>query len=167
MLVLNGDLVPEVRVGFPEVRVDIMAIRQTVALPSYATDGAAGLDVRAWLPEGEAPLVLHPGESHTMPLGFATAFPPGFGFLLIPRSGVGSRLLEVRNTVGLIDSDYRGEWIAKLRHKGEPGVDEPVVIVHRERILQAVLVTVPRVRLRFVPALPESGREGGFGSTGA
>lgn len=160
MVVLNGEVVPD-------VRVDIMAIRQTVALPSYATDGAAGLDVCAWLPEGEDALVLHPGESYSMPLGFATAFPAGFGFLLIPRSGVGSRLLEVSNTVGLIDSDYRGEWIAKLRHKGEPGVDGTVMIVHGERILQAVLVSVPRAVLRFVPELPASGREGGFGSTGA
>lgn len=160
MVVLNGEVVPD-------VRVDIMAIRQTVALPSYATDGAAGLDVCAWLPEGEDALVLHPGESYSMPLGFATAFRPGFGFLLFPRSGFGSRLLEVRNTVGLIDSDYRGEWIAKLRHKGEPGADEPVVIVHRERILQAVMVSVPRAVLRFVAELPASGREGGFGSTGS
>ena len=160
MVVLNGEVVPD-------VRVDVLPMRPDVALPSYATDGAAGLDVRAWLPEGQAPLVLHPGGSYSMPLGFATAFRPGFGFLLIPRSGFGSRLLEVRNTVGLIDSDYQGELIAKLRHKGEPGVDEPFVIVHRERILQAVLVSVPRAVLRVVAELPASGREGGFGSTGA
>ena len=161
MVVRNGVLVPD-------FRVDILPLNALTALPTYATDGAAGLDVRAWLPGGlSAPLVLHPGESHEMPLGFATAFPAGFGFLLIPRSGTGSKLLEVRNTVGLIDSDYRGEWIAKLRHKGVPGVDEPIVIVHGERILQAVPVVVPRAVLRVVAELPPSGREGGFGSTGA
>ncbi len=89
MVVLNGEVVPD-------VRVDVLPMRPDVALPSYATDGAAGLDVRAWLPEGQAPLVLHPGGSYSMPLGFATAFRPGFGFLLIPRSGTGSNLDEKR-----------------------------------------------------------------------
>lgn len=152
----------------PDVWVDILPMRPTVILPSYATDGAAGLDVRAWLPGGAGePLVLYPGDSYSMSLGFATAFPAGFGFLLIPRSGFGSRLLEIRNTVGLIDSDYRGEWVAKLRHKGAHGEDDPIVMVHGERILQAVLVTVPRAVLREVAELPASGRDGGFGSTGA
>lgn len=137
-----------------------------VSVPTYGTGESAGFDIRANLPDGMASLSLHPGGSYTMPLGFATAFDPGIGVLLIPRSGFGSKLLELRNTVGLIDADYRDEWVVKLRHKGEPGVDPPIVIVHGERIAQAVPVIVPRAVFSVVESLPESGRSGGFGSTG-
>ena len=68
--------------------------------------------------------------------------------------------------IGLIDSDYRNEWIMKIRHKGHHGVDDPITIVHGERIAQAIPVVVPRAVIRVVESLPESGRSGGFGSTG-
>lgn len=148
---------------------NLKPLSDRVEVPTYGTDESAGFDVRAFLPEDAgkiATLVLHPGGSYTMPLGFATAFDPGIGVLLIPRSGFGSKLLELRNTVGLIDADYRDEWVVKLRHKGEPGVDPPIVIVHGERIAQAVPVIVPRAVFSVVESLPESGRSGGFGSTG-
>lgn len=137
-----------------------------VEMPTYGTDESAGFDVRAFLPDNMASLVLHPGGSYTMPLGFATAFRPGVGIMMIPRSGFGSQLLELRNTVGLIDADYRDEWVIKLRHKGVPGVDPPIVIVHGERIAQAVPVAILRAAFSVVESLPESRRSGGFGSTG-
>lgn len=141
-------------------------LSERVRLPFYGTDESAGLDVCAFLPENDAAIVLYPGDSFVMRLGFATLFPPGYGFLLIPRSGIGSRMLELRNTIGLIDSDYRNEWIMKIRHKGHHGVDDPITIVHGERIAQAIPVVVPRAVIRVVESLPESGRSGGFGSTG-
>lgn len=140
---------------------------ERVKVPSYGTDESAGLDVCAFFPESNPVVVLYPGDSLVMPLGFATEFSPGYGILLIPRSGIGSRMLELKNTVGLIDADYREEWVLRLRHKGEHGIDAPISIVHGERIAQAVPVVVPRAVVRIVESLAESGRSGGFGSTGS
>ena len=145
--------------------IQIKRLSERSRLPLRATEYAAGFDIFAFLPD-EKPLVLFPGDSCSMPLGFATALPNGHAFLLLPRSGLGSKGLSLRNTIGVIDADYRGEWIAKLHHSGDPGVCDPLVIVHGERILQAIPIQTSALALAEVDDLPESDRAGGFGSTG-
>lgn len=161
------------------IELKIFRIAPHIVLPRYATDGSSGLDICANVPAGE-PLLLWPGDEVSMPLGFKTAFNElvggwlRVGFLLMPRSGLGSRGLAVSNTVGLIDGDYRDEWVAKIRHWGrdskvERASSEPLIIHHQQRILQAVPVLTPRVDLRVLDAeeaLGVSARRGGFGSTG-
>lgn len=145
-----------------------------VVLPSYASDGACAVDVCARLP-GRDVLVLFPGDRVRMPLGFkaeivgAALSYSRYGFLLLPRSGFGSRGLALANTLGLIDADYRGEWIAMLVHAG-PKDAAPLTLVHGERILQAIPLLVPPIQV--VRATAESDLTatargaGGFGSTG-
>jgi dUTP pyrophosphatase len=104
------------------------------------------------------------GVSQVFGLGFAAAIPEGFVALLLPRSGTGAKFgLELNNTCGVIDSDYRGEWKAALRTKdGRPFRWEA-----DDRLLQALIVPVATVDLVQVEDLDETERgEGGFGSTG-
>lgn len=127
--------------------------------PKQATDGSAGFDL--YMPEpGSIPV----GGKVTVGLGFATAIPEGYVGIIAPRSGVGSKkTLEVANTVGIIDHDYRGEWMATLRIKdGKPYIWEA-----GDRLLQLVLLPVPKMRMALVDELDDTVRgHGGLGSTG-
>ena len=131
-------------------------------LPAYATDGSAGLDLRACL---AAPLVLDPGRTELVPTGLAIHVDdPGLAAVLLPRSGLGHKHgIVLGNLVGLIDSDYQGQVMASLWNRGaasftiEPG----------DRIAQLVVVPVVQVRLEVVEAFTASERGGGgFGSSG-
>jgi len=131
-------------------------------LPAYATDGSAGLDLRACL---AAPLVLDPGRTELVPTGLAIHLDdPGLAAVLLPRSGLGHKHgIVLGNLVGLIDSDYQGQVMASVWNRGaasftiEPG----------ERIAQLVVVPVVQVRLEVVDAFTASERgAGGFGSSG-
>ncbi len=131
-------------------------------LPAYATEGSAGLDLRACL---GAPLVLAPGRAELVPTGLAIHLDdPGLAAVLLPRSGLGHKHgIVLGNLVGLIDSDYQGQVMASLWNRGgasftiEPG----------ERIAQLVVVPVVQVRLDIVEAFAASERgAGGFGSSG-
>ena len=131
-------------------------------LPSYATEGSAGLDLRACL---AAPLVLAPGRTELVPTGLAIHLDdPGLAAVLLPRSGLGHKHgIVLGNLVGLIDSDYQGQVMASVWNRGaasftiEPG----------ERIAQLVVVPVVQVRLEVVEAFTASERgAGGFGSSG-
>lgn len=130
-------------------------------LPSYATAGAAGLDLAAAL---EAALVLPPGGRANVPTGVALALPPGWEGQVRPRSGLALKAgLTVLNSPGTIDADYRGEIRVILANLGAA----PVTIARGERIAQLVIAPVGRAEWRLVEALPPSGRgAGGFGSTG-
>lgn len=127
-------------------------------LPQKGSAAAGGFDIfmpTAGRIEHQIPL--------TVSLGFAAAVQPGFVALLLPRSGAGSRGLELYNTCGVIDADYRGEWKAVLRSK--LGYFEWKA---GDRILQFLLVPVSTVQPTLVDELPPTSRgEGGFGSTGA
>jgi dUTP pyrophosphatase len=106
-------------------------------------------------------------QHKTIPLGFAAEVPPGYVALLLPRSGAGAKHgLELNNTCGVIDSDYRGEWKAVLRTKSPT----PFLWNEDDRVLQFLLVPVLDVRLEEVSEdeeLTATGRGvGGFGSTG-
>ena len=138
-----------------------------VALPAYATAGAAGMDLRANLPPGQRHegLTLAPGERALVPLGLAMALPPGWEGQVRPRSGRALRDgLTVANAPGTIDADYRGPVGVILVNLGA----EAVRVSHGERIAQLVLAPAPQAAVEEVAALEATARgKGGFGSTGA
>ena len=128
-------------------------------LPSYATDGAAGLDVVA-----AEELTLAPGERHAVATGFAIAIPPGYEVQIRPRSGLALKHgITCLNTPGTIDEDYRGEVKVILANLGS----EPFAVKRGERIAQLVPAPVLKASFREVTQLGETTRGiGGFGSTG-
>lgn len=147
------------------VRVAVRALPhfEGLALPAYETDGSAGLDVRAAVPES-APIVLAPGTREMIPTGLAVAIPDGFELQMRPRSGLAAKHgLTCLNSPGTIDSDYRGELKVILINHGA----ELFTIARGERIGQMVLAPVTRLEWAPVDTLPNTERgEGGFGSTG-
>ena len=132
-------------------------------LPAYETDGSAGMDVRAAVPEGE-PMLLAPGERAMVPTGLSVALPLGYEIQVRPRSGLAAKHgLTGLNTPGTIDSDYRGEIKVILINLGQ----EAFTIQRGERIAQLVLAPVTRLGWSEVESLDETARgAGGFGSTG-
>ena len=138
-----------------------------VALPAYATAGAAGMDLRANLPPGRRHdgLVLAPGERALVPLGLSMAVAPGWEGQVRPRSGRALRDgLTVANAPGTIDADYRGPVGVILVNLGQA----PVHVSHGERIAQLVLAPAPQAAVEEVATLEATARgKGGFGSTGA
>ena len=132
-------------------------------LPAYETLGAAGMDVRAAVPEDD-PMVLHPGERLMVPTGLSVAIPSGYEIQMRPRSGLAAKHgLTCLNSPGTIDSDYRGELKVILINHGA----EAFTISRGERIGQMVLAPVTRLVWETVDSLDETDRgSGGFGSTG-
>lgn len=131
-------------------------------LPQYATDGAAGLDLRACL---AAPLTLAPGDTALIGTGFAMHIADaGLAAVLLPRSGLGHRHgIVLGNLVGLIDSDYQGEVMVSCWNRGAA----PFTIAPGERIAQLVLVPVVQARFEVVQDFTPTARAGGgFGHTG-
>ena len=132
------------------------------ALPQHATDGAAGLDLRACL---DAPLTLVPGQTELIRTGFAMHIAdPGLAAVLLPRSGLGHKHgIVLGNLVGLIDSDYQGEVMVSCWNRGAA----PFTIEPGERIAQLVLVPVVRAEFAVVDSFTPTVRgAGGFGHTG-
>jgi dUTP pyrophosphatase len=130
-------------------------------LPSYATEGAAGMDLLAAVAD---PLTIPPLGRALVPTGLTVALPPGHELQVRARSGLALREgLLVANGPGTVDEDYRGEVGVILLNAG----DKPVTITRGMRIAQAVLVPVTRGAWQEVDRLPETRRgTGGFGSTG-
>ena len=128
-------------------------------LPSYATHGAAGLDVVA-----AEDLTLAPGQRHAVATGFAVAIPPGFEVQVRPRSGLALKHgVTCLNTPGTIDEDYRGEVKVILANLGSDAFE----VRRGERIAQLVPAPVQKAAFREVEMLGETSRgAGGFGSTG-
>ena len=128
-------------------------------LPSYATPGAAGMDVVA-----AEDLDLAPGQRHAVAMGFRIAIPEGYEIQVRPRSGLAFKHgISVPNTPGTIDSDYRGELKILLINHGA----EPFAIRRGERIAQLVPAAVTTAAFDEVDELCETDRgAGGFGSTG-
>lgn len=137
-----------------------------VALPDYATSGAAGADLRAnFAPEERAAgLILRPMERRIVPTGLRVAVPNGFEMQIRPRSGLALKHgITLPNTPGTIDSDYRGPLGVLLVNLGL----EAYRIAHGDRIAQAVVAPVVQVEFRAVDRLEDTVRgAGGFGSTG-
>ena len=134
-----------------------------LALPAYETEGAAGMDLRAAVPE-DGPVTLAPGERRMIPTGLTMAIPEGYEVQVRPRSGLAARHgLTCLNSPGTVDSDYRGEVQVILINLGQ----ETFVVKRGERIAQMVVAPVTRGVFQAVDVLPETVRgEGGFGSTG-
>ena len=128
-------------------------------LPSYASHGAAGLDVVA-----AEDVTLQPGERHAVATGFAIAIPPGHEVQVRPRSGLALKYgITCLNTPGTIDEDYRGEVKVILANLGA----EPFEVRRGERIAQLVPAPVSKAAFEEVENLDETHRGvGGFGSTG-
>ncbi len=139
----------------------VLAHGEGLELPSYATPGSAGCDLRAAL---GAPLTLLPGARSLVPTGIAVAIPAGFEGQVRMRSGLALKKgLSLLNGPGTIDSDYRGEIGVIIGNLGS----EPVTIERGERIAQLVIAPVAQLQLKRVDALPATSRHtGGFGSTG-
>ena len=144
--------------------VDVRILDPRIAdrLPTYATAGSAGLDLRACI---DAPIVLAPGAAELLPTGIAIHIgDPGHAAIILPRSGLGHKHgIVLGNLVGLIDSDYQGPLMVSCWNRGQvPFTSEPF-----ERIAQLVVVPVVQAEFRVVEAFDASGRGGGgFGSTG-
>lgn len=137
-----------------------------IALPSYATAGAAGADIRANLAAGdrESGFVLRPMERRVVPTGLRVEIPEGYEVQIRPRSGLALKHgISLPNTPGTIDSDYRGPLGVLLINLGA----EPFVIAHGERIAQMIVAPVVRAAFAEAEALGGTARgAGGFGSTG-
>jgi dUTP pyrophosphatase len=133
----------------------------SVPLPSYQTNGAAGLDLCAALSE---PVMLGPGQHRLFPTGLCLEIPEGFEGQVRPRSGLALRHgITVLNAPGTIDADYRGELGIVLINHGPSAVE----IKPLDRIAQLVIAPVVHVQLEVVVSLSETERAtGGYGSTG-
>ena len=145
----------------PEIRIQKLPHFDGLSLPSYATAGAAGMDVEAAV---EPDMVLAPGRRAAIPTGLAMAIPAGFEVQVRPRSGLALRHgLTIANAPGTIDSDYRGEVKIMLINIGK----EEVAISRGMRIAQLVVAPVSLAILAVADTLEATDRgSGGFGSTG-
>jgi dUTP pyrophosphatase len=146
-----------------DVAVRRLAHACDLALPAYASAGAAGLDLRAATPEGETMEIL-PGARQVVPTGIAIALPPGYEAQVRPRSGLARRHgVTCLNSPGTVDSDYRGEIQVILVNLGH----EPFTIARGDRIAQLVVAPVARAAWTLVEDLEDTARgTGGFGSSG-
>jgi len=136
---------------------------RALGLPSYATAGAAGADLRANFPDRRG-VTLAPGARALVPTGLRLAVPEGYEVQLRPRSGLALRHgITLPNSPGTIDSDYRGPLGVIVMNAG----DAPFEIGHGARIAQMVVAPVVRARFVLSDTLADTARgEGGFGSTG-
>lgn len=134
----------------------------SIELPDYATDGSAGMDLRACLDEN---LTLNPGETILIPTGIAIHIDdPALAAMILPRSGLGHKHgIVLGNLVGLIDSDYQGQIFVSCWNRGDAAFE----IVVGERIAQMLFVPVVQVGFEQVTEFTASERgSGGFGHTG-
>lgn len=138
-----------------------MSGNRDLPLPSYATDGSAGVDLAACL---DRPVVIEPGSRTAVGTGLRIALPPGYEAEIRPRSGLAAKHgLTLVNAPGTIDADYRGEIRILLINLGT----EPVTIRRGDRIAQMLVRPVSRAAFVEVGELPPTARgEGGFGHTG-
>lgn len=151
--------------GPAEIVVPLVVLPHGIGLdlPTYATPGSAGLDLRAAVPD-EEPVVLGPLERALVPTGLAMALPMGYEGQVRPRSGLAAKHgVTVLNSPGTVDADYRGEVKVLLVNLS----NAPFVVARGERIAQLVVARHASLAWNTVAELPTSLRgEGGFGSTG-
>ncbi|MFP4519394.1 MAG: dUTP diphosphatase [Oceanicaulis sp.] len=145
------------------LKVRPLAHFEGLELPRYETAGAAGMDLRAAVPETE-PVILQPGEWRLVPTGLSIALPDGFEAQIRPRSGLSVKYaITCVNAPGTIDADYRGEIKVNLINHGR----EPFTVERGERIAQMVVAPVTRIEWDEVDDLDDTERGArGFGSTG-
>lgn len=141
---------------------EIKIVSKSGRMPSYETEGSAGADLRAWLPDG--PVTLQPGERRLIPTGLFVELPPGIEAQIRARSGLSIKHgITMINGVGTVDSDYRGEWNVPLVNLGS----EPYTIQDGDRIAQMVLARYEQTLFRLTEEINDTQRgAGGFGHTG-
>jgi dUTP pyrophosphatase len=145
-----------------ELKILDSRVGDSIPLPHYATDGSAGLDMRACIDE---PLTVLPGETSLVPTGLAIHIgAPDLAAVLLPRSGLGHKHgLVLGNLTGLIDSDYQGQVFISCWNRSRKAYE----IQPGERIAQLVFVPVEQVSFRIVQSFEDSDRgSGGFGHSG-
>lgn len=142
-------------------KIRVKKLNENAILPTYGSLEAAGADLYACLDES---LVIQPGRSVFVPTGLAMEIPKGYAGLIYARSGLAcKRGLAPANKVGVVDSDYRGEFMVVLHNHGSAAQE----IAHGERIAQLVITPVYTPGFTEVSELTNTGRSaGGFGSTG-
>ncbi|WP_428353323.1 dUTP diphosphatase [Methyloprofundus sp.] len=148
----------------PKIQLKILDPRlgKEIAMPAYATNGSAGIDLRACL---DADVELQPGETTLIPTGIAIHInEPQLAAMLLPRSGLGHKHgIVLGNLVGLIDSDYQGQIFVSCWNRGQQAFTVKVA----ERIAQMVFVPVVQADFEIVPEFEKTERGvGGFGHTG-
>jgi len=145
-----------------QVELKILDARLHDAMPSYATTGSAGLDLRACI---DAPITLQAGETSLIATGMAIHLAdPAYAAMILPRSGLGHKHgIVLGNLVGLIDSDYQGQLFVSCWNRSQ----QAFVLNPMERIAQLVIVPVLQANFKIVDDFDASERgAGGFGSTG-
>jgi dUTP pyrophosphatase len=145
-----------------KIDVKVLDPRMADQLPSYATAGSAGLDLRACIAQ---PLTLEANAWRLVPTGISIWLKdPGYAALILPRSGLGHKHgIVLGNLVGLIDSDYQGQLMVSAWNRS----DVPFTVQPMERLAQLVIVPVVQAQFNVVAEFPPSQRgEGGYGSTG-
>lgn len=142
----------------------IMPLVKEFIKPEYKTEYSAGMDI--YLQE-DVTLVI--GADNVIHLGFAAEVPEGYAAILLPRSSAGMKGISLRNTAGVIDSDYRGEWIAHIvidQNQDNALLDE-WHYKRGDRIIQCLIVPVKKVDIELTESISVTARgNGGFGSTG-
>lgn len=141
--------------------VSVKRLRENAILPTYGSQEAAGADLYACL---DMPVSIAPGDSAFIPTGLAMQIPAGYAGLIYARSGLAcKRGLAPANKVGVVDSDYRGEFMVVLHNHSK----ETQTVCHGERIAQLVVTPVLTPAFQEVEELSDTKRaSGGFGSTG-
>ena len=145
-----------------QVKILDKRIGSAYPLPEYATEGSAGMDLRACLDEH---LRIEPGEAQLVPTGLAIHIADAeLAAVILPRSGLGHKQgIVLGNLVGLIDSDYQGQLMVSVWNRGKHNV----VIEPGDRIAQLIFVPIKKVSFDIVDEFEKSSRsEGGFGHTG-
>ncbi len=145
-----------------KLKVQFVKIHPSAQLPTYATEGSAGMDLINVL---ETPLTLKPGERAKVPTGLIMILPSGYEGQVRPRSGLAAKHgITLTNCVGTVDSDYRGEICCLMVNLG----NESYTIKPGERIAQLVISPVIQINADFIEKVPEETKRGsgGFGSTG-
>ena len=144
------------------IEMKVRVAHDSIELPTYETNSSAGMDLRAYLPDGN--ITLGPKQRVLLGTGLYFEIPEGFEVQIRPRSGLALKQgITVLNSPGTIDADYRGEIKVILINHG----DGPFVIEHKMRIAQMVIAKYQQIQFKLVKELASSERgSGGFGSTG-
>ncbi len=144
------------------IEMKVRVANDSIELPTYETNASAGMDLRAYLPDGS--ITLEPKHRVLVSTGLYFEIPEGFEVQIRPRSGLALKQgITVLNSPGTIDADYRGEIKVILINHG----DDAFVIEHEMRIAQMVVAKYQRIQFKLVKELASSERgSGGFGSTG-
>ena len=151
------------RAELPEVLLQIQRCRPEAVLPEVS-EGNAGIDLRVLTQNNEPEVTIEPGEFYVFNTGIKMNIPSGYYVEVVPRSSTGfKRNLRLKNTVGVLDSSWKGETLVAIHNFGPT----PVVVENNERLCQMIVHKVPTVSIMEVSDVGSSARgENGFGSTG-